>query len=529
MTATNGNGHAKPDAFWESYGFLPWLQTDNLIAYGPQYLGSEYDDWIPLGPSAGRRDRQDGRNWPIIRGEGDLDNIRWLARILAQLNPVAVGALEGLTSFMIGEGMTFSAIAKNKEQAGQDDVKKAIRQAQDVIDNFIELNEYDELQAELFWRSRRDGEYFLRYFPQDEDLILRTVEPEQVTENGCPIGKEWSLGIKHRVMDDPESSEEIEDIQTAEAYWIKYDPTDPGAEVPASEIQHVKINVDRTIKRGLTDFLCTKDALDGVVKLVRNLREGAGVQAAIVGFREHTTDLTGANAFQAAIRDRTPSYVDPSTGKTRIQQKIPPGTIMDVRGAKYVPNPWTNSSGGVHIAIAQAVYRQIGNRWQQPEYMISGDASNANYSSTLVSGSPFIRWCKRHQKFYKRRFKAPIWRAIELACELDVIEADFEELKQLIDIHVGAASPEVVNELEQAQVDWGDLDRGILSKKTRQGNRNLDPEEEQVNIKADPIAAVPGRLTDVDAQGNPVPGAGAPPQQGGQQAGFFPRLNRGAG
>jgi hypothetical protein len=508
MSAGNGRPlvRRQADDFWESYGFWPGMAGDGLSPLGPNFGTSEYDDWLPLGPSAGRRDKQDGRNWPVIRGEGDLDRIRWAARIMAELNPVAVGAFEGITDFIVCEGMTFNTVARNTERALDADVLKAIRQVQDVIDTFVEANEYDELQAELVVRSRRDGEFFLRYFEQDEQVIVRPVEPECVTEGGCPLGPEWSLGIRHKVIDDPETGKPIHDVQTPAAYFVRYDYADSGSEIPACEIQHVKVNVDRSIKRGLTDFLCTQDALNGVTKLLRNLREGAAVQAAIAGIREHTTDIAGAQAFQAALRDRIPRPVDPLTGRTRDSQRIVPGTILDVRGAKYIPNPWTNNGGGVHIAIAQAVYRLIGNRWRMPEYMISGDSSNANYSSTLVSGSPFSRWCKRWQKFYKRRFAVPVWKAIELACRLGIIPIPYDVLRTLVDIQVGAPSPDVVNQLEEATIDQGDMDRGVLSKKTRRAHRNLDSEQEAINIKTDPIAAVPGRLTDVDAQGNPING-----------------------
>jgi hypothetical protein len=528
MSGTNGNGFARrsADQFWESYGFLPWLSGDGLGAIGNNFGRSQYDDWIPLGPAAGRRDRQDGRNWPIVQGEGDLDQIRWMARLIATLNPVAIGALDGIIDFIVCEGMTLNAVARNKERATE--AKPWCRQVQDVLDTFVEVNEYDELQAELLLRSRREGEYVLRGFEQDKNLIVRTVEPEQVTESGCPLDKEWSLGIKHKKTTDPETGETIYDVQTPEAYWVKYDAQDPGHEIPAAEIQHVKINVDRNIKRGLTDFLCTQDALQGVMKLLRNLREGAAIQSAIVGFRKHAGDLTATQAFQTGIRDRTSGEIDPQTGRPRNTQRFPPGTILDIHAQEYLPNPWTNQGGGVHIAICQAVYRLIGNRWRMPEYMVSGDSSNANYSSHLVSGTPWSRWCKRWQKFYKRRFAMPAWKAVELACKLGIIGIPYDVLRTLVDIQVGAPSPDLVNQLEESQIDQGDMDRGVLSKKTRQAHRNLDSEQEEINIAEDPIAAVPGRLTDVDAQGNPIAGQGANPAgpQQGSGPGFFPRLNR---
>jgi len=500
---------------WGVPGALGW-------AGGPFGQPGPYDGWLPLGPGFGRRTDQKGRDWPVVRGEADLDRIRWTARILADLNPVAVGALEGLVDFLVCEGVMATASPKSIERAADPDVLKLVRQTQDVVDAFYELNAYDELQAELVKRSRRDGEYFLRGFPEDDQYVVRTVEPEQVTEQDCPTDAGWSLGVRHRVED----GGTVEDTQTALAYWVKYGAQDDGEEVSAEEMQHVKINVDRSIKRGLSDFLPTGEAIEGVKELLKALWKGATIQGKIVGFKEVQAELAAGQLFQAQAR--TGQYVAPD-GTLRDYQQIDHGTIMTVRGGKYIPNPWVNAGGETHLAIAQAVYRLIGNRWRMPEYLISGDASNANYSSTLVAGSPFSRFCKRWQKFYKRRFAVPVWEAVRLACAAGRIEADYETLRSLVDIQMGAPEPDVVQPLDQATIDWGDMDRGVLSKKSRRLHRNLDDEQEKTNIAADPESVIPGRASVVGAPGAPgTPGITSAPRAGinptfGEGGGFFPR------
>src|SRR5581483_3975379 len=173
-----------------------------------------------------------------------------------------------------------------------------IPQVQAIVEEFCEINAWSEWEQELFWRSREDGEYFLRYYPDDElqCLTVRSVEPEQVSTTGIPGGanNEWSFGI----LTDPD------DVQEIYAYNVLYlaEPADHHndvrEEVPAEEMQHYKINVKRLIKRGLSDFsFSTYDALSSAERLRNNLAEGAAVQAALAFIRQHET------ATQAQIQN----------------------------------------------------------------------------------------------------------------------------------------------------------------------------------------------------------------------------------
>jgi hypothetical protein len=524
------------ESSWWAY---PWGQPSALGWQGalPTFGRGPYDGWLPLGPAFGRRTDQQGRDTPAARSEFDLDLIRWTARVLADLNPVAVGALEGLVDFIVCEGMMATASPKSVERAKDGDVLKLVKQTQDVIDEFYDANAYDELQAELVRRSRRDGEYFLRGFDEGGTLAIRPVEPEQVTEQDCPDEPGWSMGSQHLVTTD-EGGEDVEDTQTVVAFNLKYSSASrahvvaaqgaPGYETEGSWVQHVKVNVDRSIKRGLSDFLPVAEAMEGVKDYLRALRKGGVIQARIIGVREIEADLSAGQAFQSS--NRTAQYVAPD-GTLKDYQQIDDATILTVRGAKYTPNPWTNEGSEGHLAICQAVYRMIGNRWRMPEYMVSGDASNANYSSTLVAGASFPRWCKRQQKFYKRRFAVPVWEAVRLACEAGRVEADYETLRGLVDIQMGAPEPDVVAPLDQAQIDWGDMDRGVLSPKSRRHNRGADDEQERANIAAEPQSVIPGRAS-VLGQGGPGQGPGtvtpAPRAGGGggpfgEGQDFFPR------
>lgn len=441
-----------------------------------------YRDGDRLVVPVGLQPSLDGRQQPLLLSEQDLADTRQFARLLATLNPIAIGALDAIVSFVVGEGITFRATSKDQADVG------VIAAVQDAIDQFVEANAYGELQQELVRRSRRDGEYFLRAF-WDQDartLLLRTIEPEQVTSVGCPGGVEdgWSLGVQHLVERDEDGNRIGEDVQTHVAYWVRYSSDDPGEAVPASEVEHVRVNVDRVAKRGLSDFVATGEALEGVRKLVRNMREGAAIQAAIAGIREHSAEKSKVEGFQDAIRTQL-THQNPATGRTQKYQLYQPGTILDVsKGLTYKPPPWMSQGAPNQAVVIQAALRAIGVRWQMPEFLISGDASNANYASILVAGTPFVRWVKRWQAFYKERFLRPIWRAIrELVRRGLLPPAALTE----VTIQAEAPAPEMTDELKQAQVDQIDLQAGVLSKQTRRQRRGLDDEQERVNLAEEPV------------------------------------------
>ncbi|MGZ3316610.1 MAG: hypothetical protein ACXU95_04830, partial [Isosphaeraceae bacterium] len=126
--------------------------------------------------------------------------------------------------------------------------------------------------------------------------------------------------------------------------------------------------------------------------------------------------------------------------------------------------------------------RSIGVRWSFPEYMISGDASNANYASTLVAESPFVKARQADQQWYGRHFHAMLWKVLRLEYEagtLDRFGLKWPEIVQLVDVTFDA--PEVASRdgLKQAQENQILVSLGAKSIETVQIEAGLDPETER--------------------------------------------------
>ena len=108
------------------------------------------------------------------------------------------------------------------------------------------------------------------------------------------------------------------------------------------------------------------------------------------------------------------------------------------------------------IPILQAAIRMVGTRWQMPEYMISGDASNANFASTMVSGGPFDRASQRRQMTFKNVFGKVHWKALDICCKAGKFRQygieSLPELKQLVDINIEAPPAAVQDKLQAEQI-----------------------------------------------------------------------------
>lgn len=357
-------------------------RTGISYAYG-DFVSFRDDLWDEdgWGGSLLSHQRQHGENAPFVRSESELTEMRSLARWLCEVNPFAIGALENLTSFVVGEGLTYRATVKDKSGKPLADAVQA------VVDEFLDLNEWSELEQELFRRSRRDGEYFLRLFPDDEGLThIRTAEPDEITEQNAPIGDHppgaYSFGIRHLIETDDETGVRHEDVQTVLGYWLKRGPEDQGHEVEPSYLLHTKVNVDRQVKRGMSDFYATRELLEGTRKLLKNMREGEAVRAAIAGFWQYeNTSSTAASTHIGTVKDTGRATAQNQvTGKTPNYQKIDPGTFIHTPKNKVFVPPPSSPATSSQVEVVQAVLRAVGARWCMPEYMVSADSSNANYA-----------------------------------------------------------------------------------------------------------------------------------------------------
>jgi hypothetical protein len=437
-------------------------------------LGRYSDGYLNQYPMTQPADRRYGSNFPFWVNETQLSMLRAQARFVVTTSPNAQGLLNGICSYVIGCGYSYRAVSK-KDLDVPENIIKAV---QVVINTFTEQNAWNEMEQEIFWRTREDGEAFIRLFPQpDGTLSIRTVEPEQVYQPPGSNIHEWSYGIQT----------EIDDVFLVKAYHVDYQA--PGGQsvlepiegeiVDADNMVHIKINVKRSIKRGLSDFAFeTLDCFQQAGKLRKNMGEGAAVQAAIAAVRQH--DTASAGQVQEFI-DSTLDYSTTAFGSGKQQdfQKLEAGSFLDIpKGMNYVAPPAAMNSSS-HMDIMQGLLRSAGNRHNAPEWLVSSDASNNNFSSSLTAEAPFTRHCVRMQEVYKTHFTRIIKAAIKTAIGAGLLPKD---TLNTIDIDVKAPNVETHDKSIEAGNNSIYSSLGIKSKQTIAQEIGLDWEKEERNM-----------------------------------------------
>lgn len=478
------------------------------------------------GPSAAWH-RRHGRNYPLFQSERELDLLRAPARVLCAVNSNAIGLVEGLTSYVLGTGITYRATPKKgREKEVPPELIDAIN-----VGLFAEFDDRTEwyggeqpgLEEELFFRSCEDGEFILCHYALDDGRTdVRTVEPEQLTAPPrLPDGdtyEQWTFGVRT----------EEDDVQCPLAYWIYFgdDPSD-GEEYTPDEITHFRRNTKRSIKRGLTDFsFDTLDHLNMACRLLGNLGEGAAQQAAIVGVRQHETGTE--EEVQEFAGNNLEDYEErePLTGQTRKVRRYRKGDWEDIpKGLQYVDGPGAQNAPA-HLQVLAALYRAGGRRWNSPEWLCSGDASNTVFASSLTAENPFVKTVTRRQRSYKEAFKRTRWVVIKNHCTKHggVLAKGrvftWEDIRQLVDIVAEAPSAEARNKLQEAQQAAIEIPLGVDSRPryTNSQGRDWDlitaDNEQYLQETGGTGQALP--LTDDTGTGGPQQATG---QQGGELRG----------
>ncbi len=285
------------------------------------------------------------------------------------------------------------------------------------MEEFQEENNWRRFEREAFLRSRRDGEVFLRLDANGGRLRVRFVEPEFVRKPDDPrflsqyagaYDLDWESGV----------AADLGDAERIHGYHVDWSGDGRDWEfLPAERLEHIRINVDWGVKRGLSDFYAAAAEIEQAAKSARNTAEGAAIQATIAYIKEAAVGAARSeiDPHRAMHTDWTSSVPTPDGARRSIRfEKFYPGRVITTAGMKYHAGPLGSSNAPMFIEVIQMVLRRVGQRWSMPEYMVSGDASNANFASTLVAESPFVKSAEAKQMWYAEAFRNLFWKALRL-------------------------------------------------------------------------------------------------------------------
>jgi capsid protein len=351
-------------------------------------------------------------------------------------------------------------LAKQSGGAGS----QLLAETQAVLDEFVQINKWHKRQQEIVRRKDRDGECFLRLFAAPGGALrVRFVEPGQVATPTDHMGDPSSaLGIQT----DPN------DVENVRGYWID------GRLIDAQDIQHRKANVDVNVRRGLPLFFPVRKNLHRADKLLRNMSAVAEIQSAIALIRKHQA-TSGAALSQFVQNQSDLNVTNAATGNTAYFRRYAPGTILDAMAGTDYEFPAATIDAARYVAVLQAELRAIAARLVMPEFMLSSDASNANYSSTMVAEGPAVKMFDRLQHDMIEDDLELMRRVVAHAAQSGRLPGDVSDA---VDISAIAPTLASRDRLREAQADQILLRNGAMSPATMAMRHGLDPAQEQQSL-----------------------------------------------
>ena len=450
-------------------------QKDFYPVYGAEGIPINYDS------------RKRGEAIPVYLTELGLKQYRDQSRKLLAQNEFALNASTNRVSYTVGKGFQVTAVATEDDPETEiDDTGlpsgDLAGQVQAVLDEFIARTAWGERQQETVMRCDRDGEAFLRLFHVGNGRTeVRFVEPEHVKD--MTGRRERLLGV----ITDPE------DVETVLGYSVVENPDQNQitVDVPADEVVHIKLNTDSSAKRGLPTLYPVRKNLERAEKLLRNMSILAQVQATFALIRKHKG--TGKSAVETARNSQADvNTQNPWTGRNAYFKQMAPGSIIDSTENTDFEFPASTVNAPALTGILQAELRAVAARLVMPEYMLTVDASNANYSSTLVAEAPAVKNFELLQEFYARRFGdggytrgrlcGLLWRVVAIAVREGLLPA-----RALTDVELQVEGPQIVSRDKDQETRRAEsLNKaGVVSKRTWAKWEGVDYDQEQAQIEQD--------------------------------------------
>ncbi len=506
---------APPGSDWVT----PWMDMFNRFSGDPINYFATYAN------------RKWGRNFPIFQTEQELQILRAPSRVLCASNAYAIGMVNGLTSYMVGKGYDFKAELKDEKDHEHAPLADAVNA---ILEAFRARNQWHggeqpPVEAEFFQRTLEDGEGLIAHWYDPDPrfkggIVLRFVEPEQLTMPPGRSFEEWSFGV-HTPRDD---------AQHVQGYYLYWGTNLAEGEYYAPhQITHYRRNSKRTIKRGLPDFCFgTANALNTADRLRRNMGSGAAVQSAIAGVRQHEGATPGNMADMTNLLAAYQKS-NQATGQSENVEDFPDGSILDVNQfTKWIDGP-SAGNNQAYVSVLAACLAGATSRWNAPAWLATSDASNMGaYTSSLVAESPFVRFVEREQPTYGQAFLRSHWLAIECYVKAHggVLEVPrkgedgsytverytLAHIRKLIDISAEPPTVQTRNKAEEARTALDEIKAETLSVQQWCQSQGRDYEQTMANIAehkaAHPPEPPPGMPGQPGAAPPGAPGEAPPPE-----------------
>lgn len=341
--------------------------------------------------------------------EQQLTWARKRSRWLGISNEYARNALSNRQNYIVGQGFQVSPVAREADDVLDPTLEKLL---QDFIEEFSAVNQWGLMQREAVLRGDRDGDGAIRLFPQSDGMTrLRFVESDFIKD----ATGQYSYGIETAP----------DDVADPLAYWVTYPGQEP-VRISADEVVFFKLNTDSGVKRGLPFLYPIFELLNQIEKINLNTGLLIAIQSSYAVIKKTPgASQSSLNTARSANASFTGS--NPLTGQTDYYSQVRGGKIIETTPANEYEFPAAGVSVPGFVAGRQALLQTAAAGVGMAEYMLTSDASNGNFSSTMVSESPPLKGFAAMQYFWQHIFgtgvyypaanNGVLWRAIEHAVE----------------------------------------------------------------------------------------------------------------
>jgi len=461
-----------------------------------QFPNAGMGGWVNPAQLAVRDNYLSGEQLPIYLSWWQLKSIRDRARFVFATNEFAHGLVQCFQSFVVGSaGFKWRVASIDLKNPVPEDL---LKRCQASLDIFREYNNMVDVENEIVYRLHVDGEVFIRKFPQANGmLVIRFIEPELVRGYATDIGSpKDSFGI---VCDE-------DDINTVLGYNVILKPRvsrEPDF-IPAEEIIHIKIGTNANAKRGLTTFYPVFQNLTNCEDILASTVTMAKARAKVAMIRKVN------NVAPDSMASLVDSQIDATLGGSNNMgatesiglERFGYGSIITAPANIDYEFPGANVDAAGLIQVLQANLRSLATRFGISETLMSGDASNNNYSSALIAEAPARRTFERWQGIVGRslaecRFepnKSLAWSQIHLASEHGIIP---KEILKNIKITSEAYSLQSREHQKEAEMNNVYHSMGVKSIQTIRAELGLDNDTEASNF-IKPIVDEKKGATEID-------------------------------
>jgi len=330
--------------------------------------------------------------WTLIGGEdvrrlesSEQEEMRLQAYHLYYKNPHARNIIRLFEKYVAGRGFKVEPESKDERLVA-------------YWDNFWTVNKMAKRSKEIVRRTMRDGEVFIRFFLSGLTPLIRFMNPGLIKD---PIDKQ-STNSSNGIVTNPDDIEEIT------GYWYN------GKLVPAIEVLHMKILVDSDVLRGRSILEIAMPFLAMYYKWLNTRMKLSMLRSTVALIKK----VTGTQSQTANIASEQNTNIRKAADNSAYS-KAPEGVsvITTNQGVDYDFKSPNLQAADVHHD-GRAILLAIAAGCGLPEFMVTSDASNANYASTMVAEGPavmeFEDWQDKFAEFFKEIFSNVITMGINL-------------------------------------------------------------------------------------------------------------------